>query len=261
MPQILPQVLPQVRVLAAGASVLLLLGTPLTGAAAQSTTGAPMPLLQFVQHGAVVHHENDLHHGRKLSTVRRRSHATLAERHIRKRPVEHRFAKRVPARPHDEIAAAQPAPAETAASTLPQNVWPGPAVPTPTNTAALAPDRNAAPVTTEAVVDDNPNQIVGGDHSVQTALPNGLNAANPIPAPPVKALASTTVPKAAAVTVAAAAPTVHAMMVKAVSDDGQSGPVGSASWIAHVLAALGGAIAAGAVAWFLIRPAPERNYG
>ena len=38
-------------------------------------------------------------------------------------------------------------------------------------------------------------------------------------------------------------------------------PVGSASWIAQVLAALGGAIAAGSVAWFLIGASPQRMYG
>jgi len=37
--------------------------------------------------------------------------------------------------------------------------------------------------------------------------------------------------------------------------------VGSASWIAQVLAALGGAIAAGTVAWFLIGAGPVRTYG
>ncbi len=40
-----------------------------------------------------------------------------------------------------------------------------------------------------------------------------------------------------------------------------AGPVGSASWIAQVLAALGGAVAAGAVAWFLIGSGPLRTYG
>lgn len=37
-------------------------------------------------------------------------------------------------------------------------------------------------------------------------------------------------------------------------------PVGSASWIAQVLAALGGAVVAGAVAWFLIGGGPVRTY-
>ena len=37
--------------------------------------------------------------------------------------------------------------------------------------------------------------------------------------------------------------------------------MGSASWIAQVLAALGGAVAAGTVAWFLIGGGPQRMYG
>ena len=37
--------------------------------------------------------------------------------------------------------------------------------------------------------------------------------------------------------------------------------VGSASWLAQALAALGGAVAAGAVAWFLIGAGPLRTYG
>jgi hypothetical protein len=37
-------------------------------------------------------------------------------------------------------------------------------------------------------------------------------------------------------------------------------PIGSASWIAHVLAALVGAIATGALAWVLINPLPARSY-
>jgi hypothetical protein len=37
--------------------------------------------------------------------------------------------------------------------------------------------------------------------------------------------------------------------------------VGSTSWVLQVLAALGGAVAAGSVAWFLIGAAPQRTYG
>ena len=35
-------------------------------------------------------------------------------------------------------------------------------------------------------------------------------------------------------------------------------PIGTLSWIAQVLAALGGAVAAGSVAWILIGPMPLR---
>jgi hypothetical protein len=38
-------------------------------------------------------------------------------------------------------------------------------------------------------------------------------------------------------------------------------PVGSASWVAQVLAAFGGAVTAGVVAWLLIGRSPQRTYG
>jgi hypothetical protein len=45
------------------------------------------------------------------------------------------------------------------------------------------------------------------------------------------------------------------------ASDQNASTVGSASWIAQALAALGGAIAAGTVAWFLIGAGPVRTYG
>jgi hypothetical protein len=45
------------------------------------------------------------------------------------------------------------------------------------------------------------------------------------------------------------------------ASDQNATTVGSASWIAQVLGALGGAIAAGAIAWFLLGSGPERMYG
>ena len=41
----------------------------------------------------------------------------------------------------------------------------------------------------------------------------------------------------------------------------QRSEVGSVSWILEVLAALGGAVTAGSVAWFLIGSSPQRTYG
>jgi hypothetical protein len=41
----------------------------------------------------------------------------------------------------------------------------------------------------------------------------------------------------------------------------QTSNVGTASWIAQILAALGGAVAAGAAAWLLMGSAPQRTYG
>ena len=49
--------------------------------------------------------------------------------------------------------------------------------------------------------------------------------------------------------------------MNAVPPPQQGSDVGSTSWIMQVLAALGGAVAAGSVAWFLIGSTPQRTYG
>jgi hypothetical protein len=54
-----------------------------------------------------------------------------------------------------------------------------------------------------------------------------------------------------------AKPAVQAM----VATPAHTNPIGSPSWIAQVLAAFGGAVAAGSVAWFLIGSTPQRMQG
>jgi hypothetical protein len=75
-------------------------------------------------------------------------------------------------------------------------------------------------------------------------------------------------PNAPAATTTAAAvqsdviePAPAAEAVVAAQAPRSTSPVGSASWFAQVLAALGGAVAAGSAAWFLIGSAPQRTYG
>ncbi len=59
-----------------------------------------------------------------------------------------------------------------------------------------------------------------------------------------------------------AAPTVRTAYAAPISkDQASTSPVGSATWIVEVLAALGGALTAGVVAWFLIGSGPQRMYG
>jgi hypothetical protein len=114
--------------------------------------------------------------------------------------------------------------------------------------AALAPSNS---VTTEQVVDTDPNAILNGGHAVPAALPKPVKSTASTPTP--QPIAATPPVKTAAAAPAAPKQAARAMLFK-------PSVVGSASWIAKLLAALGGAIAAGAVAWFLIRPAPKRNY-
>ncbi len=242
--------MPRIRIATAGASILFFLAVMLGSAAAQSATGPvgkPLPLLQFTEH-----------RGKAKLAPHPKLAAVIAKR---KKPFlsRERIARHVVARPRRAIMEARrvPAPAAAAAvpvasAAMPQNIWPtADAAAAPAAMPTLTPDQSPPAVTTEPTVNTDPDQIVTGGHSVPAALPNERDQAAPPPAPA----------KTAAVASAAPAPVVHAMVVTAEPQNtGPESPIGSASWIAHVLAALGGAIAAGAAAWFLIRPASERSY-
>jgi hypothetical protein len=258
--------MPRIHIAATGASICFLLAVTLGSAAAQSVddgpVGKPLPLLQFTQHKG----KTKLQPRSKLAAtaVRKKKafepqltkRVTTKPRVVAKSGIAktHVIAKahviaKTHIKPHRAFVEARPAPAAvaTVASTaMPKDAWPTNAA-TPT----LAMDQPVPSVTTEPTVDTDPNQIVIGSHSVQTALPNGLAQAPP-PVAPKKTMV------AAAAT---STPVVHAMVVRAEPQNASApSPIGSASWMAHMLAALGGAITAGAVAWFLIKPAPERAY-
>lgn len=267
------------RIAFMSASCLLALAATLGGADAQS--GAPLPLLQIdhakIDRGKHAKSVAQTHHHAPERITRTRSESKADHRHFAKRIAKGVHAKTRIAGASRELSA-PPAPAAQATPRNDsQNIWPTSTTaalgyattPRAANspTAALAPSTAPASVTTEQVVDNDPNGILNGSHAVPSAMPN------PVMPNPVMPTASTTKPRApttkstttnpsAPVKLAAAAPTapkppVHAMLFRPSAPS----PVGSASWIAQLLAALGGAIAAGAVAWFLIRPAPERRYG
>jgi hypothetical protein len=150
-----------------------------------------------------------------------RSHHTLAQRKRTHTPAQ---------------LAQQPADAWSAASAVPFN---GAAV------AALSP-RHAETV---------PSEFVVGGQTVQIGSPDQLNeidlaakddaaptaAANPQPVKDVAEAAA----KSDFANAAAAPPS----------------EIGSTAWLLQVLAALGGAVAAGSAAWFMIGSAPQRMYG
>jgi hypothetical protein len=245
----------RVRIAAMSASFLLALAATL-GVAEAQTAGAPLPLLQ-IDHAKSAAHP---HHATAARVARAKSADKPAHRH---------FAKHTAKGVHGKTRVADarsdsPAPP---AKAQPQNVWPTPALgyaatprPEDGTTAALAPSAAPASVTTEQVVGTDPNGILNGRHSVPAAMP--VPVASAVGAPKTPAAKSATTGPAPLVKVASAAATapklpLHAMLFR----PSAPGAMGSASWIAQLLAALGGAIAAGAVAWFLIRPAPERNYG
>jgi hypothetical protein len=163
-----------------------------------------------------------------------KAHAAPAHRKIAKLERK-RVARHGPA-----VATAEPV-APPAPAGLPDNGWPTPPQPAPDNTVAAAP---AAQPATPAANDATPGAIVMNGQTVEIASPDDLNA----------------IDRAAEDTHDAPAATpVQTVLAAPVHDD--ANPVGSMSWLAQVLAALGGAVAAGVTAWFMIGPGPQRMYG
>lgn len=269
----------RIRIAVVGASSLLVLAAALGGAEAQ--TGAPLPLLQIDHATTAVHaHHKAAPRIARAKSAERTAHKHFAKRvHARTRVAEAgRDLPAPPATPPQTTppqgTPAQATPPQTVSQNGSQNIWPAPAAVSPGNVgqpgaspadsgmAAISPAPAPAGVTTEQVVDTSPNGILNGGHTVPAAMPAAptpaAGAPKPQPAAAKLAAPSPSPPvKVAAATPAAPKPAVHAMLFRPRTPT----PVGSASWIAQLLAALGGAIAAGAVAWFLIRPTPERNFG
>jgi hypothetical protein len=163
-----------------------------------------------------------------------KAHAAPAHRKIAKLERK-RVARHGPA-----VAMAEPV-APPAPAGLPDNGWPTPPQPAPDNTVAAAP---AVQLATPAANDATPGAIVMNGQTVEIASPDDLNA----------------IDRAAEDTHdAPAVMPVQTVLAAPVHDD--ASPVGSMSWLAQVLAALGGAVAAGVTAWFMIGPGPQRMYG
>lgn len=260
----------RIRIAALGVSCLLVLAATLGSAEAQ-TTGSPLPLLQIDHTKTAVH----ARHLPAARIARTKSSEGIARRHIvtrihtKTRVVD--AGRDLPAPPTTSPQTSSP---QTTSQNDFQNIWPAPAAAVgsiaapsggalPSGVTPVEPTAASAPnVVTETVVDTDPNGILNGGHDVPAAVPNpitpAVSAPKPQPAAAKPAAASASPPvKVAAAAPVLAKPAVRAMLFKPSSPS----PIGSASWIAQMLAALGGAIAAGAVAWFLIRPAPEQNYG
>ena len=233
----------------AGAVVLLVSGLTAGSAAAQTaagdTPGKPLQLLKIVE---------------QPSRPKTRPHAKTGALKSSKTHV----AKLERRRPHAQAqTAAAPAPASAlsaANSTAPMSF--AAAEPAPASQLAPTP---GAPV---------PSELVVGGQTVQVASPNAVNDidlaardkdAQESTAAPSGATASTAAASSAATGAVAAAdttePTAKSDSMNAASAPPPGSPVGSTSWLLQVFAALGGAVAAGSVAWFLIGSVPQRTYG
>lgn len=233
-----------IRIVAAGAVCLLLSGMTAGGAAAQTATnetpGKPLLLLQIVEQP-------------NKTKARRHAHSpanSIAEAAAEKTNKTHSAAA-------ERKQPRSPAPTETA--TVPASIWPAANSAAPIDIGAAEP----APPPVSAPTEPALGQLVVGGRMVQLAQPDNVNdidrAADSAAAP-----ANTAAPGGAAANAAATSDTTAAepkAESKAASAPPQRSEVGSAAWIAQVLAALGGAVVAGSAAWFLIGSAPQRTYG
>ena len=231
----------RVRIVSVGVAAAIAVVLAVSGATAQTATtgqaGKPMPLLAGLRppHEAKAHgHAKTAHRTSKKTTA-----GKLAARTKLASKQTHHIAATQEAQP----------PAQPAQTAPPANIWPAADAAPPADIAAASPPQTALPDD-----DPTPSEIMVGGQTVQIASPDQVNAIDL--AADDDHDAAPTAPRSDRVDAAAAS---QAVLAAPVHDE--KNPVGSASWIAQVLAALGGAIAAGAVAWFLIGSGPQRMYG
>jgi hypothetical protein len=235
-------VMSRIGFFAAGAAAMLVSALTAGSAAAQTSTaasaGTPLQLLQMLRTSGQPQVQTKTRHHTKW--IARRTART-------------------------NVAAAKPesTPAQTAMEPPPTSVWPALESVPPVGFAAA--ETGAA--TLAASEGPAPDELVVGGQMVKVASPGDLNeidvAANDDVTPltaagPHDAAAS---PPAANISNSEAGASKSDSLTASSVSPPSAAPVGSAKWIAQVLAALGGAVAAGSAAWFLIGATPQRTYG
>jgi hypothetical protein len=234
------------RVAVAGVTLLACSLIAVAGAGAQTATapGQPIDLLRVLNQPdpakpRIFHGHKKL--SRKLSRTSHKTHlaALRPKRH-------HHLAHIVHHAP--TVAAVTPTPAPP-----PAPAW-SDTPPVPKADASAAATTPMPVPTALASATPAPSELVVGGQTVQVVSPDGANDMD-LAADTAKAPATAEADDVVS-TAEPAEQSVHAAQAPK-----SSTPVGSATWIAQVLAALGGAVAAGSVAWFLIGYAPQRSYG
>jgi hypothetical protein len=248
----------RIRIVSTAAAIAVVLAA---GAAAAQTatgdqTGKPLSLLELIKQTST-------------TTVA----ANVATTAARKTKI-----KKIASKKHSKTAQDADQSADAAQSSASAGAWLA-ASAAPANSAPASPATDVAPSgetapSDNAHPDDGPGTITIGGQAVQVASADQVNeidlAADTAPpaestAPPsdrADVVAANAAPAAAQAAFIASPPADLSQNANSENADAQdASAIGTASWIAQVLAALGGAIAAGAVAWFLIGAGPARTYG
>ena len=125
------------------------------------------------------------------------------------------------------------------------DIWADPEAARATQVASDEPEQQGAAVAAESA----PSALLVGGRAVRVVSPDDANEIDlAADAPEVAAS------KGPRRDIAAAQPPETVAVARAPS------PAGTSAWVAQLLAAIGGAMAAASVAWFLIGSAPQRTY-
>jgi hypothetical protein len=237
------------------------------GAAAQTAepVGRPIQLLQLIKPGKA---EVKPHTKLAAKPVAKRSAKSstktrIASRKRARSPIM--VAERKQARRQARLQPQLPSAAQTTETPAAENAWPAAPTATAVDAATLAPapQTPAAPQIVAPVAGPTPSKLVVDGQTIQVASADEANeidlAANDASAASDASLGTLTASNAAMTEVAA--PAAKFESTSAAVAQAQSADVSSTSWFLQVMAALGGAVAAGSVAWFLIGSAPQRMYG
>jgi hypothetical protein len=239
------------------AVVLFMSSVAIEGAAAQTTTtdapGKPLQLLRIIEAPA-----------RPKAVAHNRIHAAL-----------HRVAAVRSVKRHTVVAEAKTEQSAPAAQDATPSVSADDADSTaPIGFAAAKPATQPAPSLGEPVM----GPLVVGTPTVEVASQTDVNnldlAADKTADGPANASPVSVAPEDAAPSYKVAAMSAPAVVsdtasksdsikanLTAPAPETAKAAVGSPGWIAQVMAALAGAVAAGSIAWFLIGAAPRRAYG
>jgi hypothetical protein len=241
-------VMQRIRMVSAAliAAIAVTIAATASAQAATDQAGQPMALLAGLP---PPHTAKPAAAAKKTATIVKK---TAVRKHFAKHAkMTTKYAK-LTSKKHYQIAAADTEGPAAAPST------PAPAAAVRPLADAAMPADSAAATPPESAPSDatTPSAVVVGGQTVQVVAPEEVNQ--------IDLTADDQTPTAAArFEGQGTMPATQTVLAAPVHEDGSqnAGPLGSASWFAQVLAALGGAFAAGTVAWFLIGSGPVRTYG
>jgi hypothetical protein len=241
-------VMQRIRMVSAALLAAIALAMAATASSQAATTdqaGQPMALLAGL---SPPHTAKPTAAAKKASTNIKKS---AVRKHAAKNAKNATKHAKLKSKKHYRIAAADTAEPAPPPSTPvpPAAVWPLADAAAPADSAPIEPPE---PAPSDATT---PSTVVVGGQTVQVAASEEVNQID-------LAADDETATVAARFDGPDAAPAARTALAAPVHEDGSQNQslVGSASWFAQVLAALGGAFTAGTVAWFLIGSGPMRTY-